>query len=57
MTGIAVAMDLLAVGLLAGCVHLARRRDRPEDDAGHTAGMVLLAVGLGLLSVPLWSLP
>ncbi|MER7543350.1 hypothetical protein [Actinomadura sp.] len=58
MTGLAVAMDVVAVGFLAGFVVLVTR-GRPEsgDESGRSVAMVLIAVSLGLLSVSLWSLP
>ncbi|GAA0557790.1 hypothetical protein [Actinomadura livida] len=58
MTGLAVAMDLAAVGFFAGFLFLVTRRETvPADEGGRTVAMILIAVSLALLSVPLWSLP
>jgi len=58
VTAIAVALDVAALGFLAGFLHLVTRREiDPTADAGRTVSMILIAVSLGLLSVPLWSLP
>ncbi|WP_165970715.1 hypothetical protein [Actinomadura sp. 6K520] len=58
MTGLAVAMDLAALGFLAGFLFLVTRRETvPGDEGGRTVAMILIAVSLALLSVSLWSLP
>lgn len=63
MTAIAVVMDLAAVAFFAGFLYLLTRGrpspgdERPGDEGGRTAALMLIAVSLGLLSVPLWSLP
>ena len=58
MTGLAVAMDVLAVGLLVGYTVLrARSGAAPSGEGGRSAALVLIAASLGLLSVSLWSLP
>ncbi|WP_165966330.1 hypothetical protein [Actinomadura sp. 7K534] len=58
MTGLAVAMDLAAVGYFAGFLFLVTRRETvPGGEGGRTVAMILIAVSLALLSVPLWSLP
>lgn len=57
MTAIAVVLDVVGLGFLAGFLYLVTRRETvPGDDAGRTVSMILIAVSLGLLSVPLWSL-
>lgn len=58
VTGIAVAMDVVALGFLAGFLYLVtHRRTVPGDEGGRTVAMLLIAVSLALLSVSLWSLP
>ncbi|MEO3827156.1 hypothetical protein [Actinomadura sp. B10D3] len=58
MTGLAVAMDVVAAGFFAWfLVLVTRRRGVPGDEGGRSVAMVLIAVSLGLLSVSLWSLP
>ncbi|WP_165966662.1 hypothetical protein [Actinomadura sp. 7K507] len=58
MTGLAVAMDVVAVGFFAGFLVLVTRGETvPGGDGGRNAAMVLIAVSLGLLSVSLWSIP
>ena len=71
MTGLAVAMDVVAAGFLAFFVLLLRRgrsgahgdeggradEGGRGDEGGRSVAMVLIAVSLGLLSVSLWSLP
>jgi hypothetical protein len=58
VTGLAVAMDLAALGFLAGFLFLVTRRETvPGDEGGRTVAMILIAVSLALLSVSLWSLP
>ncbi|TDD32089.1 hypothetical protein E1287_23910 [Actinomadura sp. KC06] len=59
MTGLAVAMDVVAVGFFAWFVALVTRgRTVPAaDGGGQSVAMLLIAVSLGLLSVSLWSLP
>ncbi|MEV4006185.1 hypothetical protein [Actinomadura sp. NPDC049753] len=58
MTGLAVAMDVVAAGfLLSFVVLLARRSTAPSGEGGRAVAMILIAVSLGLLSVSLWSLP
>lgn len=58
MTGLAVAMDVVAAGFLVGfAVLIVRPKTASADEGGRTAAMFLIAVSLGLLSVPLWSLP
>ncbi len=58
VTGLAVAMDVVAVGFLAFfVVLLTRGRSAQGDEGGRSVAMVLIAVSLGLLSVSLWSLP
>lgn len=71
VTGLAVAMDVVAAGFLALFVVLLTRgrsgaradeSGRPDesaraDEGGRSVAMVLIAVSLGLLSVSLWSLP
>lgn len=58
MTGVAVAMDVVAAGFFACFVVLVTRRGTvPSDEGGRSVAMVFIAVGLGLLSVSLWNLP
>lgn len=59
MTGLAVAMDVVAVGFFAWFAALVTRgRTVPAaDEGGRPAAMLLIAVSLVLLSVSLWSLP
>ncbi|MEU8304999.1 hypothetical protein AB0C84_15700 [Actinomadura sp. NPDC048955] len=58
MTGLAVAMDVVAAGFLVSfVVLLARRNTAPSGEGGRNVAMILIAVSLGLLSVSLWSLP
>ncbi|WP_165950477.1 hypothetical protein [Actinomadura sp. GC306] len=58
MTGLAVAMDVAALGFFAAFVFLVTRKETvPGDEGGRTAAMLLIAVSLALLSVSLWSLP
>ena len=59
MTALAVGMDIVAAGFLAFfVVLLVRGRGGAHgDEGGRSVAMVLIAVSLGLLSVPLWSLP
>ncbi|MFG2088236.1 MULTISPECIES: hypothetical protein [unclassified Spirillospora] len=58
MTGLAVAMDVVAAGFFACFVVLVTRRTTvPADEGGRTVAMIMIAVSLGLLSVSLWSLP
>ncbi|MGP4023638.1 hypothetical protein [Actinomadura sp. 3N407] len=58
MTGLAVAMDVVALGFFVHfLVLVTRRKTVPADEGGRTVAMILIAVSLGLLSVSLWSLP
>ncbi|SFN44622.1 MULTISPECIES: hypothetical protein [Actinomadura] len=58
MTGLAVAMDVVAAGFFAWfLVLVTRKRGVPAGEGGRSVAMVLIAVSLGLLSVSLWSLP
>ena len=58
MTGVAVAMDVVAAGFLVFFVVLLTRGSGPQaDEGGRSVAMLLIAVSLGLLSVSLWSLP
>ncbi|MFA1545715.1 hypothetical protein [Actinomadura chokoriensis] len=58
MTGLAVAMDVVAAGFLAFFVRLvACGKSARSDEGGRSAAMALIGVSLGLLSVSLWSLP
>ncbi|NDU76901.1 hypothetical protein GWI34_30390 [Actinomadura sp. DSM 109109] len=58
MTGIAVAMDIVAAGFLVSfVVLLTRRGGGSSGEGGRSVAMILIAVSLGLLSVSLWSLP
>ncbi|MEU8800045.1 hypothetical protein [Spirillospora sp. NPDC048819] len=58
MTGLAVAMDVVAVGFFVFFLSLVTRRTTvPADEGGRSVAMILIAVSLGLLSVSLWSLP
>ncbi|MGW2312128.1 hypothetical protein [Actinomadura luteofluorescens] len=58
MTGLAVAMDVVAAGFLVSfVVLLVRRNAAPSGEGGRNVAMILIAVSLGLLSVSLWSLP
>ncbi|WP_165978060.1 hypothetical protein [Actinomadura darangshiensis] len=58
MTGLAVAMDVVAAGFFAFFLVLVIRKGTVQsDEGGRSVAMALIAVSLGLLSVPLWSLP
>jgi hypothetical protein len=58
VTGLALAMDIVAAGFFAWfLVLVTRRKTMPGDEGGRSVAMVLIAVSLGLLSVSLWSLP
>ncbi|WP_158581684.1 hypothetical protein [Actinomadura spongiicola] len=58
MTGLAVAMDIVAVGFFAWFVALVTHgRTVPADEGGQSVAMLLIAASLALLSVSLWSLP
>ncbi|NEA22165.1 hypothetical protein [Actinomadura bangladeshensis] len=65
MTGLAVAMDVVAAGFLALFVVLLTRgrsgaradESARANEGGRSVALVLIAVSLGLLSVSLWSLP
>ncbi|WP_433462949.1 hypothetical protein [Spirillospora sp. CA-128828] len=58
MTGLALAMDVVAAGFLVSFVVLLTRRSTvPGDEGGRSVALVLIAVSLALLSVSLWSLP
>ncbi|MFI0407844.1 hypothetical protein [Actinomadura sp. 3N508] len=59
MTGLALAMDVAAVGFFAWFVVLRTRgRTVPASDGGgQSVASLLIAVSLALLSVSLWSIP
>ncbi|WP_030166960.1 hypothetical protein [Spirillospora albida] len=56
--GLAIVMDVIALAFLWGfSAVLRRRRTVPSaGDSGQPAGLALMAVGLTLLSIPLWCL-
>ncbi|WP_165958878.1 hypothetical protein [Actinomadura sp. KC345] len=58
MTGLAVAMDVVAAGFFAGFLLLVARGETvPGGEGGRSVAMFLIAVSLALLSVSLWSIP
>ena len=58
MTGLAVAMDVVAAGFFVGFLLLVTRGETvPGGEGGRSVAMLLIAVSMALLSVSLWSIP